>query len=636
MPSKGTYDARKYENKRHKKPEKGIFSIAAKKLRNVFTSSALTKSKTYRANDALNRRKTMPNWHDDFNYNYYDYSSSSDSSDEEEFEAIHRQRSHSSSSRRNYQAERHDAWHPHNATSNRPLSASITASKKTGDSKRPLSQNLDTGAQDVTTGFATVRKLKTASSTQELVKNGHKKASIVRSSSFSQGDRHYGINARLKHLPVDLIEESDDDEAFCEDSHQLDNVIEIDVGKTQQPFQSTPNVDMNSRKNDNNAWIVVQDFVTTDEKDLNVYSGQKVHVLNKSNTNLWLVESENGKAGFVPCGILMPTTTVDHSIAAQPRVPTINHLLLETSIEKDKTALSSVKLARISPTVRQNNSSCLQDDDVSFEKKILDLKRAMQTQMIAFERCKEGKSDSVINEEDIQKSNLLEASLPELLEDDRKSEALTGTDNCHQPCNVYITSKPRRENSKTQTCATENVKLLETNDPKLPSYDQLMSKRQDPQEPIKNKTELGKLELGQSIYDTATTAANCKTNDRESNMINSLITEFEREQKKFSSDSPCDFTTFKQQQKRPNNDSLSSPRDYATVELASACDSSSQTSQTSYDSTEPMPRALRRRNSMSKKVRFQTPETDQVSSKNVISTHNYLTVCKNDILATWM
>ena len=390
--SKGSYNARAAENKTKRKTDKGILNNAAKKLIKVFSSTRPSKSKAKQKN-GLTEHKPLPDWLRELNFdnNNADYSStSSESSEEEEDYRYHHRRRRRDLKRGNESdnsAPRHgsfssahsDATAEHN---HKAIPDNLNANNKF---KREYT------SQDITTGYANVRKLKTSSASGG--------PGIARSRSFNLDSRPRGSFGTLKRRPRDLSEvslhEQEDEQNYVMPSSKLvqtsttreragsdtltfdnrpDNPVQTSTPKERVSvdkfsFENRPNNNMRNQEQvvtdnsrpDTNVVIVTQDFVTTDGKDLDVLAGQRVRVLNRNDEKWWLCEAEDGRGGFVPRHHLIPAYDFSvNSIQNREDGGLSNGVVNGEDEPRDYSLLnkaSSVKLARISPMAREPNSN---------------------------------------------------------------------------------------------------------------------------------------------------------------------------------------------------------------------------------------------------------------------------------------
>eukprot|EP00794_Sanderia_malayensis_P018043 gene18043-19850_t len=649
--SKGTYNARACESNANmrQKSDKGLLRSAAKKLRSVFKSSAAVhkqkQSKLRKEN--VNTSNNMYDWLDGFRNNNESYSSSTDSSDEDdEYIIRHRVRSYSNEyQRRSYHDEvftdrTESSWNGYNTMPNQRIHR---ANGSTPRENQISGLTITSGRSDVslTTGFATVRRLKTTSSSMAIDQNGvqSKAATLGRSLSFSHGERPV-VKPRVK--PVDLIEESDcsNDEALSDSPFHW--------GKTAEKEREDDNDEavrrQLTRKSVVNKMSVTKDFSTADEKDLDVIAGQKVRVLNKSNKNWWLVESEDGNAGFVPPDILTPERVGTVYSQTQNAEKNSNCRSID-SCGEEQTA-STVKLARISPTIRESNLS--RDDGESVDEGISfdDVKRQLEAEIAEITRPKDHRYQLEATNELEPKTNVngfeLKTNLDGLQHEIHAGEVELKTnvnglkfdatpgkfkqaeseynklgnvvtvEDYTQPCNIYIAEKRRENDSFTSGSSNlTNCKGgIPKNGMKLPSYEELMVQRSDTKKNVAITIDPGPSVVEQLLTVKQSSNNNISEDVGESSLIQTLLIQFKEEQEKLG------------------NETLLSPRDLhasaTTDSVSSACDSSSQTS---YDSTDTIPRVLRRRSSLNKRVRFQNTPADNEASQKTES---------DKALATWM
>ena len=721
MPSKGTYYARPCDNRQSRTFEKGLLNSAAKKLRKVFSLSSVKSKKE----PAIPRQgRALPNWLEqlEFDNNNSGYSSSSESSDEDEiFEPRQRTHSDSASLRRD---TNNREYNPSRNEFNWPKDSQACSTDGSSLSRQYSTDTSSHGSQDVTTGYATVRRLKTASSTLDL---GLKRNSVAltRSSSFSQGDRPRSFHATRKQTPLDLIEVSEScenlDQQYAGTLGETSGEDEYDVTLNQYDVtlnQATHGVTAkgsNSHqklKEESNEMIVMTDFITGDAKDLDCFAGQKVYVLNRNNTDWWLVESEDGRGGFVPSNHLICIQREDAAAVTQPASEINTRMVHDTQTQRQTheqsgpnasnsnlgSSSTAVKLARITPTVRET----LPSRQTRFlPNKIVDLKQEMDEQIEKFEV-----SGSSHDRYQTESEMLLDCELDGWKRKHTEfNHEMSSTDIC-RPDNVYITAGAKKDSIKpsikgkcsalstdrgnmdsgnmgslpmddgkmggqpvdngkigvlsiggvivdgspmdsvkiggslvdsVNICGSpvDNVKLcgspVDGEDIsrtrvnghmgtdasaclRLPSYEQLMAKRTTggPAQKWETSVELSVNRRLSSI----SIDNDIKFGSRnDSNLINDLMGEWRQEQKKLG------------------KESYTNQPESSIGETSSTGDSSSQAS---FDSTEPKPRALRRRSSLNKKVRFQTPADNiEHSTENCCSEHE--TKSRNGkILATWL
>ena len=351
MFSRGTYNARSAENREKKKTDKGLLNNAAKKLVKAFTS--LPKKSKPKPKINVKERMPLPTWLTELNFDIAgpDYSSSSDSSDDDgdsAYESFRPGYEKRSSSRRRRGSMNSLATH----------SSFVSVPKETSQNQRGFNASLvqsseiqsDYSSQEIATGFANVRKLKTKSS------DGGK--GVSRSRSFNLDAKTRTMQSVWRQRPKDLIEVSDDE---SHDQNDKPATTGLQNNPTTVSMKPEPHED-ESQTNNSLVTIALSDFITTDSKDLPVVAGQVVRVLNKNNTKWWLCETEDGRAGFVPRSCL--TTEPGECLETEGKIKSGTsscddsslNIIRERNEWQDssfRTKSGSVKLARITPMARE-------------------------------------------------------------------------------------------------------------------------------------------------------------------------------------------------------------------------------------------------------------------------------------------
>lgn len=351
MISRGSYDTRKAESRSKKKSDKGIFNNAAKKLAKVFTSSFTSKQKTKTSKNQPEKRP-IPDWllQLEFDNNNTDYSSSSDSSDDDDDSAyesfrlgsetfapvIRRHRSNTAGApMRNSLMSTPDDFFMNRGEIDR-----IKIQQRTGEES----------SQDITTGYANVRKLRTSS---RLTGNG-----VTRSQSFNLDSRTRTLHRARHRRPKDLL-----DGRNAEIDIHINDIVN---GTSLKRVHSNGCIKYDNIENDfcETTVIVRHDFISANNKDLHVLRGQRLQVLNRNDDDWWLCEAENGRAGFVPSECLAYDNRMRFSgnfdyLADDYQQNGRNHWQDASS----KAKAASVKLARITPMAREPNS--IQHDEVT-------------------------------------------------------------------------------------------------------------------------------------------------------------------------------------------------------------------------------------------------------------------------------
>ena len=345
--SRGTYDARGAEHKSKTKNDKGIFNSAAKKLVKAFTSSIPTKAKG-KSYKSVPQKKPIPDWLMQLNFdnNNPDYSSSSDSSDDDEDDSAY------------------ESFRPGSETRLPDNTASIPGYFREQESineQQVPNQTSQYNSQEFSTGYANVRKLRTS-----LTSGGN---GVSRSRSFNFDTKTKMLQQVLQRRPKDLVDGSDSASEQNEDRMPAANMM-----KRVPSYDSIRSDSRNSSDfvgfHNENILVVLHDFITADSKDLNVFKGQRVRVLNKNDNSWWMCEAENGRGGFVPREYLAPEHRTERTIYSGNGE---GHVTFGGRNDWQdlsyRTKAASVKLARITPMTRE---PCLQQDDksISAEKNI--------------------------------------------------------------------------------------------------------------------------------------------------------------------------------------------------------------------------------------------------------------------------
>eukprot|EP00795_Rhopilema_esculentum_P011474 gene11474-21689_t len=299
---------------------------------------------TYNARSAENREKKKTD-------KGPDYSSSSDSSDDDgdsAYESFRPGYEKRPSSRRRRGSMNSLATH----------SSFVSVPEEISQNQRGVNAGLvrsseiqsDYSSQEIATGFANVRKLKTKSSDAGK--------GVSRSRSFNLDAKTRTLQSVWRQRPKDLIEVSDDE---SHDQNDKPATTGLQNNLTTVSMKPEPHED-ESQLNNNLVTLVLSDFKTTDSKDLPVVAGQVVRVLNKNNTKWWLCETEDGRAGFVPRSCL--TTEPGECLETEDRIQSGTSSCDDTSLNNIRerndwqdssfrTKSGSVKLARITPMARE-------------------------------------------------------------------------------------------------------------------------------------------------------------------------------------------------------------------------------------------------------------------------------------------
>ena len=342
--SRGTYDARSAENKSKTKNDKGIFNSAAKKLVKAFTIKA--KGKSYKS---VQQKKPIPDWLMQLNFdnNNPDYSSSSDSSDDDEDDSAY------------------ESFRPGSETRLPDNTVSIPGyfqEQESINEQQVPRQTSQYNSQEFSTGYANVRKLRTNSTSGG---NG-----VSRSRSFNFDTKTKMLQQVLQRRPKDLIDGSDSESEQNEDRMLATKVIKRVPSYDCIRSDSRNSSDFVGFQGDN-IMVVLHDFNTADSKDLDVFKGQRVRVLNKNDNSWWMCEAENGRGGFVPRDYLAPEHGTQRTIYSDTGE---EHFTFRGRNDWQdlsfRTKATSVKLARITPMTRE---PCLQQNSkaISAEKNIV-------------------------------------------------------------------------------------------------------------------------------------------------------------------------------------------------------------------------------------------------------------------------
>ena len=648
--SRGTYDAKDAERKSRKKSDRGIFNSAAKKLMKAFTSTlpAKGKGKSYKS---VPEKRPIPDWLMQLNFdnNNPDYSSSSDSSDDEDDDSAYesfRPGSEICQPVMLYNGSDENTigipeyFHGHEAVDG------LTISKT-------FSQEYD--SQKFATGYANVRKLRTS-----LNASGKR---VSRSRSFNLDSKTKMLHRALQPKPKDLLDGSSSESEVHEDGMMGSTLIK------RAPSLGCMQHDDFSRSQSESVMVVIQDFITNDNKDLNVLKGQRVRVLNKSDGEWWMCEAEDGRGGFVPSGYLVSeqnTLMIYRRDAADDNFTRGRNDWQDLSL---RTKAVSVKLARITPMAREpslqqsgeaisiardgrekleiHNSAvwtmddtavmkgmyseecnaeecyeciaacpaCRQDptDENSYVSCLMNCDTGLKSQI------RQNGSYGEINDIDISGTKLSwEAESCKKLElkeenvlmtlNEPKSPDMTNGNQSSSP--MFDCDQPEKSDDMvtkgahvdTEGHQKEYVSEKKTEiDHQLPTYEEIMEQRnleglQGVKTHVSSQTSAPKKEIEQKQSSTP-------------GQVEKLLEEWRSLQKQ-------------------------SPDMTSTLERTSS--DSQSTISDSFDSA--APRVLRRRNSMNRRVRFQTPDRLRISdSKSEIET----VVIKSDsdkehILATWL
>ena len=655
--SRGTYDAKEAENKSRRKSDKGILNSAAKKIMKAFTSTLPTKAKG-KSYKGVPEKRPIPDWLLQLNFdnNNPDYSSSSDSSDEDDDDSAYesfRPGSEICQPVVHYNgSDENNIGVPEYFHGHEPVDG-LTIAKK-------LSQEYD--SQEFATGYANVRKLKTSS------KSSGKRVS--RSRSFNLDSKTNMLHRVLQPRPKDLMDGSNSESEV----HEADRMMGSNLIKRVPSHGCIP-YDNFVRSQSESFMVVVQDFITNDNKDLNVVKGQRVRVLNKSDGEWWMCETEDGCGGFVPRGYLV---SEQNTLATYCRDAADGNFTRGRNDWQDlsfRTKAVSVKLARITPMAREpslqqggeaislardisgdgrdsleiHNSAVWTMEDTALKKGMyseecnaeecyeciaacptclqgpIDVKSYVKCLM----NCDTGLKSQVrqnclnygeISETDKSGTELgTEADLCKKLE--LKEEKLLLTLNEPKSCDMINENQSRssifecNETAKSGNMATNGAHIDIEGDQKdcmsenkteigrqLPTYAEIMEQRNfDGLSGIKSHVPLNIKALDKEFE---------PKNSSTPGQVEKLLEEWRSLQKQ-------------------------SPEMMPTLEQGISSDSQSTISD-SFDSA--VPRVLRRRNSMNRRVRFQTPDSLRISeSKSEIET----VVMKSDtnkehILATWL
>lgn len=670
MVSKGSYDTRKAENNSKKRQEKGIFNNAAKKLMKAFTSSITSKTKA-KTRKSISEKKPVPEWLMQLNFdnNNPEFSSSSDSSDDNDDDSAYESFRTSNETRPTVVRRKRSQ----STTLGVPMRNSLLSMADDYFEDRGATDQISTAenlrrqnsTQDVTTGFANVRKLRTSSRSGV---NG-----VSRSRSFNLDTKTRTLHRVLQRRPKDLLDgsdcenQSDENEIFEERS--IKRVPSHDCMKYDKFSVENLTVDQHE-----NVMVVLQDFFTQDNKDLKVLEGQKVRVLNRNDENWWLCEAENGRGGFVPRSYLAPydgrgiiADFVDSNFLR-------NRSDWQESSFRAKTA--SVKLARITPMAREplqhgsGNMASLKRDGIGRRKRESWNRvgtEDFRVQISAETECSEclaacsmydsslvvGKSrenvskgsENVLNcevrekqscEENCQRD---ESGYTSSWDEQMTVEKAVG-DKAGNETNVAVESEKA---SETQMCKYEGGQSQEKSEKDVSPLKEERSvveqesgrERRDSEKRVGAKshaTEVGndviralpsydqiieqrKLEERSEIRNHVKTQMNDMHEKLEGNQVSSqclvekLLDEWRSEQKKFAEKLP-------------------------TLERRTSSDSQSTVS----DAADAGPRLLRRRNSTNRRVRFQNPDNPKIceSSPENVTTTNGNGMHNGPILATWL
>ena len=642
--SKGTYDAKSAEYTNRKKSDKGIFNSTAKKLMKALTSTLPTraKGKTYKS---VPEKKPIPDWlmQLNFEYNNPDYSSSSDSSDEDEDSAYESFRTGS---------ETRQSTMPYSGSDNNKVDVHrLTVTNR---------YSHEFNSQEFSIGYANVRKLRTSSQL-----SGNR---VSRSRSFNLDSKTKTLHRVLQLKPKDLLDSSNS-ESEASDDRILENTF-----MKRAPSHGCVQYDSFVEFQGENLMMVLQDFNSNDSKDLNVCKGQTVRVLNKGDDVWWMCEAENGRGGFVPREYLTPehsTTWTNYSCTDDGYFTKGRNDWQDLSF---RTKAASVKLARITPMARepslQENGKTMSDtrdlslvgwDEMETHKNdewteaVTALKNCAYTGECNAEECYECIAACSKCHENLTEGNSYTSCLAKLGTELQGQELQNGSfgNICEisesenkilkpQETELYKKLKVDQNNSLPDRYEGKACNLPSANRLDLPKSDCTVLANQDEVAPNGDRIETVGRQNACTVVDAPEADLQLPTYDEimERRSFDGLseiktrlsfqIKEIRTDMEKRASSNPGQIQKlleeWRSQQKQGTG---------KTMERRASSDSQSTISD-SFDSA--VPRVLRRRNSMSKRVRFQTPESQKTSES--ISENERVEVNsgmnKEHILATWL
>lgn len=669
--SKGSYNARAAENKGNKKTDKGILNNAAKKLIKVFSSTRPSKSKA-KSKNGLTEHKPLPDWLRELNFdnNNADYSStSSDSSDEEEDYRYHHQRRRRDSKR---ESESDTSAPRHGSFSSAHSDATVEHKHKVIPDNLKANNKFkrEYTSQDITTGYANVRKLKTSS---VLGRSG-----IARSRSFNLDSRprcSFGTLRRPRDLSEESVREQEDEQSYVMPSTKLvqtsttreragsdtltfdnrtDNPVQsftpkerVDVDKfsfdnrTDNLVQTrervvTDKLSFDSRP-DTNVMIVTQDFVTVDGKDLDALAGQRVRVLNRNDEKWWLCEAEDGRGGFVPRHHLIPAYDFSvNNMQNHEDGGLLNGLVNGHDESRDyslRNKTSSVKLARISPMAREpssNQTTCMIGDHAALKftnGDMIDYKSYGERDSKHTANCDQeelkyginGFRRDMIHEDDCAECKLEQSINLKYSQTEKEFVIENVMAKEKQIYGMKENANFRSFQIDYEDCIPEedehqfSEKLINSNNEKYFDSTAINGKETKSlpsyNEIMELRTELDLMSVNNGNSPAANTVYKISKHKEtgDTNLIERLLQEWRDEQK------------------RSGDEQLATDRRSSSDSLATT------------DSAENAPRVLRRRNSMNRRARFQNSE-DSTKTATIVNTaaDKPVETKQDKLLATWL